>query len=35
VSRLHEIKSAIIPTPGPGLVAISQELPLLPDIFDL
>jgi iron complex transport system substrate-binding protein len=31
--RLHEIKSAIILTPGP--VAISEGLPLLLDIFDL
>ena len=32
-NRLHEIKSAIILTPGP--VAISEGLPLLLDIFDL
>ena len=31
--RMHEIKSAIILTPGP--VAISEGLPLLLDIFDL
>ena len=31
--RLHEIKSAIILTPGP--VAISEGLPLLLDLFDL
>lgn len=31
--KLHEIKSAIILTPGP--VAISEGLPLLLDIFDL
>ena len=31
--KMHEIKSAIILTPGP--VAISEGLPLLLDIFDL
>ena len=31
--QMHEIKSAIILTPGP--VAISEGLPLLLDIFDL
>jgi iron complex transport system substrate-binding protein len=31
--RLHEIKSAIILTPGP--VAISEGLPLLLDILDI
>ena len=31
--RLHEIKSAVILTPGP--VAISEGLPALLDIFDL
>jgi iron complex transport system substrate-binding protein len=30
--RLHEIKSAVILTPGP--VAISEGLPALLDIFD-